>query len=152
MKVSKVWIFATSFCTGNEVSANRLRPRFNNKQNVASTGFCESCVETIQMIEQFLKDQKIEEEIIDLLDQFCDTLPGDASQSCRQIAEKYVPLVVKLIETGIETLDICHKIGFCSYNSHQTKQNIQQSKYNVDANKILMYYKHIKQERLQNNQ
>lgn len=142
------------FCTGQELAfrkANYRKPLYlpkpSYKTKKITTGLCESCVATIDMVEKLLEDQKIEEEIISILDQFCDTLPSEAAKSCRDIASKYVPLVIKLIETGIETLDICSKIGFCSTRPNQVKVSIPRYQYKVDANKILKYYKQIKQNR-----
>lgn len=76
-------------------------------------GLCETCQQAIELVVSLLEDKKVEEEIIDALDDFCATLPSDISPTCMRIAETYVPLVITLIESGIETLDICVKIGFC---------------------------------------
>ena len=146
------------FCTNQEIAfrkANYQKPLYlpkpSQKTKNVATGLCESCVATIDMIEQLLNDKKIEEEIIEILDQFCDTLPPEASKSCKDITSKYVPLVIKLIETGIETLDICSKIGFCFQKPNQIKSGIPRYQYKVDANKIVMYYKQIKHDRANKN-
>lgn len=142
------------FCTGQELAFRKTYyqkplylPKPSQEKKKITTGICESCIATIDMVEQLLEDQKLEEEIILILDQFCDTLPGEASKSCKDITSKYVPLVIKLIETGIETLDICSKIGFCSPKPNQIRVNIPRYQYRVDPDKILKYYRQIKKNR-----
>ncbi|OHT11317.1 hypothetical protein TRFO_19302 [Tritrichomonas foetus] len=112
------------FCTSSvvaEFKANYRKPLYLPTKTLkinkpSPNGLCETCKETIQMIEDLLEDKKVEEEIISVLKQFCDTLPEELVASCDSIADQYVPLVIKLIESGLETLDICGKIGFCSTN------------------------------------
>ncbi|KAK8878604.1 hypothetical protein M9Y10_005384 [Tritrichomonas musculus] len=139
------------FCTGQEVALRKslyqkplYLPKTLHKTTVTS-GLCESCIATIDMVEKLLQDTKLESEIISILDQFCDTLPPDTAKACKDIAGRYVPLVIKLIETGIETLDICSKIGFCSSNINQRRFRIQRYEYKVDGSKMLQSSKPIKQ-------
>ena len=121
------------FCTGYEVNllkAHARKPLYlppkslpNIKQALKkipspSNDLCETCKDIIHEIELMLEDKKLQDEIIAGVKNFCDTLTQSELIACDQIAEKYVPLVINLIEDGFETLDVCGKIGFCQSTGH----------------------------------
>ena len=74
---------------------------------------CTVCTQIVEMVEGLLEDQKTEEEIEELLLQQC-VLWSDPYKSICETVVQYVPLVMKLIGEGLETLDVCKKIGFCT--------------------------------------
>lgn len=81
-------------------------------QSYTATG-CEMCLNLIDMIEDLLKDKKTIEEIIQYSLQLCQILPDPLKATCEPFVKQYVPLIISEIEKGLETMDICTKLGFC---------------------------------------
>lgn len=77
---------------------------------------CDMCKKVVQYIEQLLKDEKIEEEIAQLVDQLCVNFASPYDSICKGIVDLYVPQIIGYIEQGMETLDICNSIGLCDDN------------------------------------
>lgn len=82
-------------------------------EGVTQGQICDMCIELTEYIEALLKDQKIEEEIKKLVAGICQMLPAQMSSVCSALINQYVPLIIEWIEQGIESIDICHKLGFC---------------------------------------
>ncbi|KAK8834034.1 hypothetical protein M9Y10_021254 [Tritrichomonas musculus] len=75
---------------------------------------CDMCKKVIQYIEQLLKDEKVEEEIAQLVSSLCTNFPSPYDSLCKGIVELYVPQIIEYIEKDMEVLDICSTIGLCS--------------------------------------
>ncbi|OHS97638.1 hypothetical protein TRFO_09344 [Tritrichomonas foetus] len=67
-----------------------------------------------------MKDATVESEIIKLVEQLCETFPAPYSSLCDSLVEQYVPLIMQWIEEGLESLDVCSKIGLCSTQGKKT--------------------------------
>ena len=55
----------------------------------------------------------VEEEIVALVLKVCDLFPAPYGTLCQTVVQEYVPVIVQLIEQGLESLDICVRIGLC---------------------------------------
>ena len=73
---------------------------------------CTICTQIVEVIEGLLEDEKTEKEIEELVLQQC-LLWSDPYRSVCETLVQYVPLIMQLSAEGLETLDICVKIGFC---------------------------------------
>lgn len=76
--------------------------------------FCDICFDLIDLIERLVNDQKIEEEIAQLLDQYCQGFPAPIPVICTSVVDEYLPIILQLLAAGLAKSDICAKIGFCS--------------------------------------
>ncbi|EAX93694.1 Saposin-like type B, region 1 family protein [Trichomonas vaginalis G3] len=81
---------------------------------VVNGGGCDMCTKVVGTIEELLKNSYAEAEIAAYIAQLCDTIPFPVSTLCQVIVEKYIPIIIKWLESGMEHADICTKLGFCS--------------------------------------
>jgi hypothetical protein len=75
--------------------------------------FCDLCTDLVNAAAQALIDQKVEEEIEDMLERLCDELPSVVGILCRSIVAQYTPVILAWLEEGIESLEICVRLGLC---------------------------------------
>ena len=86
---------------------------------------CDMCTKVVQYIEQLMKDDKIEEEIAELVAQLCTNFPAPYSTLCSTLVESFIPIIMKLLESGVEYLDICTKIGLCTETQQRQMKAIK---------------------------
>ena len=84
---------------------------------IPSNSACSACQQAVAFIEETLKSTTVVEEIIDLCDGLCEK-QQIISDICKYIVKTYVPVVINWLEQGLESLDICTKIGFCAAPRH----------------------------------
>lgn len=94
------------FCEALSAGRARFQPRKAND-------VCSTCQTAVNFIEEALKSTTVVEEIIAMCDTLCEK-QQIISDICKYIVKTYVPVIIKWLEQGIESLDICTKIGFCS--------------------------------------
>ena len=83
-------------------------------RSVALTaGGCEMCTKVVTTIENLLKNGYVEKEIATAVATLCQTFPQPVSGLCTIIVERYVPIIIQWIESGMEHFNICSKLGFC---------------------------------------
>jgi saposin len=81
--------------------------------------FCTLCTDLVDAAAEALVDHKVEEEIEQLLEEQCAKLPSVIGVLCRSIVAQYLPVILQWIEEGIETLEICVRIGLCDGAAQQ---------------------------------
>lgn len=74
---------------------------------------CNFCLEAIDKIDELLEDDKLEEEIIQVIDEYCQKLPSPYSSLCVAYVESGISLAISYIKDGIDTFDICGRLGLC---------------------------------------
>ena len=74
---------------------------------------CKVCLDVIDKIDDLLADDKLEEEIIQTVDEYCQKLPSPYSSLCVAYVESGIPLAISYIKEGIDTFDICGKLKLC---------------------------------------
>lgn len=74
---------------------------------------CKVCLDVIDMIDELLQNDKLEEEIIQTVDEYCQKLPSPYSSLCVAYVESGIPLAISYIKEGIDTFDICGKLKLC---------------------------------------
>ena len=89
------------------------RPVVEMKKDVKGPSACDICTWLVQYVETLMVSTSVEEEIIKWCELACSKL-GDYEKICDQLVSGYVPLIMKYLEQGLEELDVCTKIGFCS--------------------------------------
>lgn len=75
---------------------------------------CDICTKAVEYIEECLKDQQVEEEIIAAIDDLCIQYPAPYDQRCIDLVKQYVPIIIQYIEQGLESANICSITGLCS--------------------------------------
>jgi len=78
---------------------------------------CTMCQTIVAQVEKIMVDTKVESEIIALVEKLCDKFPSPYSTLCNSLVEQYVPVIMQWLEQGLEHLEICQKLGFCTNNS-----------------------------------
>ena len=84
---------------------------------IPSDSACSACQQAVTFIEETLKSTTVVEEIIELCDGLCEK-QQIISDICKYIVKTYVPVIINWLEQGLESLDICTKIGFCASRQH----------------------------------
>lgn len=112
------------FCTTSQVrkytmrKAAQHRPRpakvIVERSPIADQQTCLMCNKVIAYVEAAIEDEKIEEQVIEVVDQVCATFPSPFSTLCTSIIKASVPTIISWLEQGIEAIDICHRLGFCT--------------------------------------
>lgn len=74
---------------------------------------CKVCLDVIDKIDDLLADDKLEEEIIQIVDEYCQKLPTPYSSLCVAYVESGIPLAISYIKEGVDTFDICGKLNLC---------------------------------------
>jgi saposin len=75
---------------------------------------CDICQDIIHAIEQLVLEGIAEEVIIDIADDICDLLPMPGRSFCISVVDREIETIIDWIVQGIDALDICGKLGFCS--------------------------------------
>ena len=83
------------------------------KSVALTAGGCEMCTKVVSTIENLLKNGYVEKEIAAAVATLCQTFPQPISGLCSIIVERYVPIIIQWIESGMEHFNICSKLGFC---------------------------------------
>ena len=79
-----------------------------------ATTHCDTCKKVVGYIETLLKNGLVEKEIAAAVALLCKEIPFPGSTLCGFIVNKYIPVIIRYIEQGIEKFSICDKIGFCA--------------------------------------
>jgi saposin len=112
-------------CSSNAKKLSRkllARLGFTN----SPTGFfCDVCQDIVLFIEQAVLEGYLEREIESLVSAICQDLPAPFSAICSTCIEEYVSSTLEWIEDGINSLEICGKIGICSPASHRTAMKLR---------------------------
>ena len=98
------------------LTADVRRPQLKAEPTALASNGCDVCKSVINLVQNLLKSGKVETEIIAEVDKLCGKLPSVLSSVCEILADRYVPQIIKYIESGIEEAAICDKLGFCSAN------------------------------------
>jgi saposin len=74
---------------------------------------CDMCQTIVKKIEELMVDTRIESEIIAACQKLCVKLPAPYSTLCDALVAQYVPVIMKWLQEGFKSLEICNKIGLC---------------------------------------
>lgn len=108
------------FCTAEKINMRlptnlRKNNRIANKKNrfVADQKTCLMCKEVIAYAEAAIQDEKIEEQVIEVIDQVCQSFSTPLANLCKAVIKVSVPTIMTWIEEGIEAIDICTRLLLC---------------------------------------
>ena len=74
---------------------------------------CDMCKQVVKYVEQILVDTTVESEIATLVEQLCVSFPSPYDSLCKTAIETFLPSILQWVEQGLDSLDICAKIGLC---------------------------------------
>ncbi|PVD38757.1 hypothetical protein C0Q70_01380 [Pomacea canaliculata] len=73
---------------------------------------CELCKIVVQKAEEFLQQNKTEQEIEGELDKLCSLLPS--SDSCKQMVNEYLPTIIILLKQELTPDAVCQQLSLCT--------------------------------------
>jgi saposin len=116
------------YCTGSSEKQYYHRPSVVGRRAISRPllretrimprDFCSICTDIVHVIEQAIDSGASIDTIEEMLDSFCEGLP-EFQSLCESLVDKYTPLILELIDQGIEALEICQKIGICASRQHE---------------------------------
>jgi saposin len=80
---------------------------------------CDLCQEAVQYVEVLVLNDTLKPDIEDLINQWCQTLPYPISALCQSYADAWIDDIIEWIEEGIQSFDICAKLGLCASASQR---------------------------------
>ena len=105
------------FCTNAQVSAIKTArlPKIQKSSRYSKKDqrTCLMCKEVIAYAEAAIQDDKIEEQVIEVIDQVCQSFSQPLANLCEAIIKVSVPTIMTWIEQGIEAIDICSRLKLC---------------------------------------
>lgn len=91
---------------------DRVRPSKTNKRAEAQSGSCSVCQLVVTYVEEFIKTNQTEQEIIDNLDGLCSQLPIFQDQ-CVAIVGQYAPELIQWVLDNQNPQAFCANVGLC---------------------------------------
>jgi saposin len=89
-----------------------IRPSKTNKRAEAQSGSCSVCQLVVTYVEEFIKTNQTEQEIIDNLDGLCSQLPIFQDQ-CVAIVGQYAPELIQWVLDSQNPQAFCANVGLC---------------------------------------
>ncbi|KAM6922973.1 prosaposin isoform 2-T2 [Lycodopsis pacificus] len=76
---------------------------------------CELCKEVLMVVEQMLKDNGTEAEVLGYLEKACQLIPDKSfSAKCKEMVDDYYPIIIGIIKGELEDPSVaCGAIGLC---------------------------------------
>jgi hypothetical protein len=99
-------------CSSAEFCAPARRPRV--ARQTSDSLLCDFCLALVGLLEDLMKDEKIDDDIAALIEQFCQGWPAPIPVICIAIVDEYVPVILQMLEARLDHLEICTNIGLCS--------------------------------------
>jgi saposin len=99
--------------------ASRVGSKHRNGKSAPSGIFCDVCQEIVGYVEQLVLEGFIQADIEALVDDICRNLPSPFDSLCASTIDQYVDEIIVWIEQGIDSFNICGKIGLCSAKSRK---------------------------------
>jgi saposin len=82
---------------------------------------CDICQEVVERVIQLLLEGKVEQEIINSLNELCDTYAGPYATVCKTFIDSTIDKIIKACEQGLNANEVCAKIGLCDPSGAGTK-------------------------------
>jgi saposin len=83
---------------------------------------CEICQDVVFYIEQLVLEGYLERDIEELVAELCQNFPAPISTICQSYLDEYVHSIIQWIEEGIDSFDICTRIGLCTDGGPRVKK------------------------------
>lgn len=121
IELIKQGLETSDICTKIALCSSKMERKtiYNKNKNKNAFG-CDSCTKVVDYISSLLKDQELEEEIAALVDQLCSTFASPYDSLCKSATSQFLPSILEWLQQGIESLDICTRIGLCPTQSCNT--------------------------------
>lgn len=82
---------------------------------VVKTIPCDVCKEMLAIVENFLKDNATQSEILSYLNKLCELMDPSLSSQCKELVNDYYPIVLNIIEEELGNPSVvCSALGLCS--------------------------------------
>ncbi|XP_013381849.1 prosaposin [Lingula anatina] len=108
-----------------------------NKKPRVSSEVCVICEFVLQQLDNVLKDNATEEDIVTAVKNVCSLLPTTVSKSCNSFVDLYGPQVIQLLLKQLKPAQICSEIGLC--NNTMIVHNVQSSDMCTECKIFLSY-------------
>ena len=122
-KLSSLLMFALLLFFGLSAVNSRVGARYQKRpaRVVIPKGLdngiaCTMCHEIVSLVESLIVSYA-EPEIIDLCEELCAQFPSSYSSLCTAVVDQYVPIIIEWIKQGVDSADICARIGLCTNSS-----------------------------------
>jgi hypothetical protein len=74
---------------------------------------CAVCKSLATLVEDFIKSNKTESEVVAGVEKVCAVLPGDLASQCKSIVDQYLPSIVLIILNGETPEKVCQIFKLC---------------------------------------
>ncbi|XP_041922184.1 prosaposin isoform X1 [Alosa sapidissima] len=77
---------------------------------------CDLCKEVLIVVEQLLKDNATESEILSYIDKACTLIPDESlAEECKELVDSYYPIIIGIIKGELEDPAVaCGAMGLCN--------------------------------------
>lgn len=100
----------SDICTKISLCGTAKQARILKQYNGIS---CSLCLQAVSFVKRQMEDHKVQEHIVALLKEYCAMLPDNLKLLCDQLADDYVPLIMKFIDQEMDGNQICKTLGYC---------------------------------------
>jgi saposin len=90
------------------------KPKVAEVQPEQGGALCSICQVVISTVESYLASNATETQIINGLENLCNSLPGSISATCDAIVEQYAPLAIQWLNNNEPPQVFCTQVGLCS--------------------------------------
>ncbi|XP_037638251.1 prosaposin isoform X1 [Sebastes umbrosus] len=90
---------------------------------------CAICEFVMKQLEDMLKDQKTEEEVIQAVEKVCTFLPASLSTQCKDLIETYGQAIIELLVQQADPKTICTVLALCNEGSRTFVPALDQTRY-----------------------
>ena len=84
---------------------------------MASNTTCTLCEFAMSILQGVVSENTTEEELIKLLDTFCDRMPSTIEQECKEFVTNYGAAIIQLVSQKIDPQLICRELKLCPHTS-----------------------------------
>ncbi|GAA6213952.1 prosaposin isoform X1 [Lates japonicus] len=75
---------------------------------------CDLCKEVLIVVEQILKDNATESEVLGYLEKACQLIPDESlTAECKEMVDDYYPIIMGIIKGELDPSVVCGAIGLC---------------------------------------
>ncbi|KAG9509153.1 Prosaposin, partial [Fragariocoptes setiger] len=98
---------------------------------VESKKYCDTCMQTVSIIDEYLATNSIQKDIVHLAEAVCNQMPEDNRHECKQIVETFGPEIIKKITMMISPKQVCTEIKLCHAPGHIKKLGLAKCSFGL---------------------
>lgn len=101
-------------CGGNENNFETEEECRNTCVQALNLTPCEDCKLAVTYLRAFLSDPENTADLVQALEQVCDTVPGSFRDECQDMVDTYGTLIINHVDTLMDPNFMCEKMQLCS--------------------------------------